>query len=211
MRARTSLRGLAVATATVVATGFTALGVSAFAEGPPGSVSPAAALVAPPHQNTAEAALELTREKHGSRAAAVQLAAKRAAAAKAATVAAARKRAAEERARAAKARASRSAERTGDPRSIARAMLSDHGWSSGQFSCLESLWQKESGWNVHADNPSSSAYGIPQALPGRKMASAGSDWESNPATQIKWGLGYIADSYGSPCSAWAHSESNGWY
>ena len=63
----------------------------------------------------------------------------------------------------------------------------------------------------HADNPSSSAYGIPQALPGSKMASAGSDWESNPATQIEWGLGYIADIYGTPCGAWDHSQSNGWY
>ncbi|WP_028659544.1 lytic transglycosylase domain-containing protein [Nocardioides insulae] len=100
---------------------------------------------------------------------------------------------------------------TGDPRDIASAMLSDFGWSGDQFGCLDSLWTRESGWSTSADNPSSSAYGIPQALPGSKMASAGSDWATNPATQIKWGLGYIQDRYGSPCGAWSHSESNGWY
>jgi hypothetical protein len=99
----------------------------------------------------------------------------------------------------------------GDPRSIAQAMLSDHGWSQDQFSCLDSLWVKESNWDPNAANPTSSAYGIPQALPGSKMASAGADWETNPATQIEWGLGYIADRYGSPCAAWGHSQANGWY
>ena len=98
-----------------------------------------------------------------------------------------------------------------DPRTIARAMLSDFGFGSDQFSCLDSLYSGESGWNVHADNPSSSAYGIPQALPGSKMASAGSDWESNAATQIRWGLGYIQGRYGSPCSAEAFKQGNGWY
>lgn len=62
-----------------------------------------------------------------------------------------------------------------------------------------------------ADNPSSSAYGIPQALPGRKMSSAGADWRTNPATQISWGLGYIANRYGTPCAAWSHSRSHNWY
>ena len=99
----------------------------------------------------------------------------------------------------------------GDPRAVARALLGEFGWSSSQFGCLDSLWTRESGWNVHADNPSSSAYGIPQALPGSKMASAGPDWADNAETQIRWGLGYIQDRYGSPCGAWAHSESNGWY
>jgi len=100
---------------------------------------------------------------------------------------------------------------SGDPRQIAEAMLPEFGFSSGEFGCLESLWTKESGWNVHADNPTSSAYGIPQALPGEKMASAGADWADNPATQIRWGLGYIAERYGSPCGAWSHSQANGWY
>ena len=99
----------------------------------------------------------------------------------------------------------------GDPRDIAQALLADHGWSQSEFSCLDSLWVKESGWDPRAANPSSSAYGIPQALPGSKMASAGADWETNPATQIEWGLGYIAETYGSPCNAWGHSQANGWY
>lgn len=98
-----------------------------------------------------------------------------------------------------------------NPRSAARAMAAARGWGGSQFSCLESLWTKESGWKHTADNPSSSAYGIPQALPGSKMASAGSDWRTNPVTQIRWGLGYIAGSYGTPCSAWRHSQANNWY
>ena len=99
----------------------------------------------------------------------------------------------------------------GDPRQIAQALLPEFGFSSDQFPCLDSLWTKESGWNPTADNPTSSAYGIPQALPGEKMASAGADWATNPATQIRWGLGYIAEVYGSPCSAWSHSQANNWY
>jgi len=97
-----------------------------------------------------------------------------------------------------------------DPKSIAQALLGQFGWSSDQFGCLDSLWTRESGWNLHAYNPSG-AYGIPQSLPGSKMASAGPDWQNNAETQIKWGLGYIQERYGSPCGAWAHSESNGWY
>ncbi|GAA1636541.1 lytic transglycosylase domain-containing protein [Microbacterium flavum] len=94
---------------------------------------------------------------------------------------------------------------------IGRSMAaSSYGWGDDQFACLLSLWNRESGWRVNAAN-SSGAYGIPQALPGSKMASAGADWQTNPATQIAWGLGYIAGRYGSPCSAWDHSESNGWY
>ncbi len=98
-----------------------------------------------------------------------------------------------------------------DPRTIARAMLSQFGFSSDQFSCLDSLYMSESGWNIHADNPSSSAYGIPQALPGSKMSSAGSDWENNAATQIRWGLGYIKGSYGTPCGAWSFKQGHNWY
>ncbi|MGB7449250.1 MAG: hypothetical protein WA892_09000, partial [Ornithinimicrobium sp.] len=92
---------------------------------------------------------------------------------------------------------------SGDPRSIAQSMLGSYGWGSDQFGCLDSLWAKESGWNSTASNPSSGAYGIPQSLPGSKMASAGADWQSNPATQIEWGLGYIQSVYGSPCAAWS--------
>jgi hypothetical protein len=100
---------------------------------------------------------------------------------------------------------------SGSPQQVALAMLGSFGWSSSQFSCLVSLWGRESGWNVYASNPSSGAFGIPQALPGSKMASAGADWQTNAATQIRWGLGYIQQTYGSPCAAWDHSEAAGWY
>ena len=97
-----------------------------------------------------------------------------------------------------------------DPRSIARALLAARG-QAGQFGCLDRLWTKESSWQVRATNPSSGAYGIPQSLPASKMATAGSDWRTNPRTQIRWGLGYIGERYGSPCAAWAHSQSHNWY
>jgi hypothetical protein len=100
---------------------------------------------------------------------------------------------------------------SGSAQQIALGMLGSYGWSSSQFSCLVSLWNQESGWNVTASNPSSGAYGIPQALPGSKMASAGPDWQTDAATQIRWGLGYIKADYGSPCGAWSHEEADGWY
>jgi len=96
-------------------------------------------------------------------------------------------------------------------KATAKAMLSSYGWGSDQFSCLEKLWKRESGWNYKAYNSSSGAYGIPQALPGSKMASAGSNWKTSAATQIKWGLGYISSRYSTPCGAWSHSQSSGWY
>jgi hypothetical protein len=99
----------------------------------------------------------------------------------------------------------------GDPRGIAKVLMGQFGFGSDQFGCLDSLWTRESNWSPSAHNASSGAHGIPQALPGSKMASAGPNWENDPATQIKWGLGYIQDRYGSPCGAWAHSESHGWY
>ncbi|GAA2837318.1 hypothetical protein [Kribbella solani] len=111
-------------------------------------------------------------------------------------------------------RASRDAERKkyeGTPKEVAMNLLPDHGWGQSQFSCLEKLWNKESRWKVSAANPTSSAYGIPQALPGKRMAAYGSDWRTNPVTQIKWGLDYIDATYGSPCSAWAHSVAKNWY
>jgi hypothetical protein len=100
--------------------------------------------------------------------------------------------------------------RSGSPQQIAEAMLGSFGWSSSQFACLDPLWAHESGWSVTAENPSG-AYGIPQALPGAKMASAGSDWQTDAATQIKWGLEYIKGTYGSPCAAWNHEQATGWY
>jgi hypothetical protein len=130
---------------------------------------------------------------------------------------AARKRAAREAraARVAEKRASRSSQRVvtgGDARGIAAAMAArTYGWGNEQFACLDSLWARESGWSATAANPSSGAYGIPQALPGSKMAAFGSDWQTNPATQIAWGLDYVDGRYGTPCAAWSTFRSQGWY
>lgn len=95
----------------------------------------------------------------------------------------------------------------GSAQAIAATMVAAHGWGTDQYACLVSLWNKESGWNVYAYNPNGGAYGIPQSFPGAKMASAGADWQTNPATQITWGLGYIAARYGTPCAAWANSQA----
>ncbi|GAA2996352.1 aggregation-promoting factor C-terminal-like domain-containing protein [Streptomyces fulvorobeus] len=90
---------------------------------------------------------------------------------------------------------------------MARSMM-----PADQFQCFSNIVDRESGWNYKATNPSSGAYGIMQALPGSKMSSAGSDWMTNPATQIKWGLSYMnSDRYGSPCAAWSFWQANHWY
>ncbi|MGW9405614.1 coiled-coil domain-containing protein [Arthrobacter sp. NPDC055585] len=93
----------------------------------------------------------------------------------------------------------------------ASSLMGGHGWNSGEFRCLVDLWNRESNWLTSAMNPYSGAYGIPQSLPGDKMAAAGSDWRTNYRTQIHWGLSYISQRYGTPCGAWAHSELKGWY
>lgn len=99
----------------------------------------------------------------------------------------------------------------GSAKAIAYEMVAARGWGVDQYDCLVALWNKESGWNTFAHNPSSGAYGIPQSLPGSKMASAGADWATNPATQITWGLGYIQGRYQTPCGAWGASQAKGWY
>ena len=99
----------------------------------------------------------------------------------------------------------------GSAQAIAYEMLLARGWDDSEYECLVALWNRESRWNVYAHNTSSGAYGIPQALPGEKMASAGADWQTNPTTQITWGLGYIKSVYGTPCGAWSHSQSVNWY
>jgi hypothetical protein len=96
-------------------------------------------------------------------------------------------------------------------RGVALELVTARGWEYDQFSCLAKLWERESNWRVNATNSSSGAYGIPQAYPASKLASAGADWRTNPETQIKWGLGYISGRYGSPCGALAHSDENNWY
>lgn len=129
--------------------------------------------------------------------------------------AAAKRKAAEEKAaRAAKRKAEQAAAQGGTPaqnRALGLAMCSDAGFSQSQCADLVRLWERESSWNHRAQNSSSGAYGIPQSLPGSKMASAGADWRTNPRTQIKWGLSYIRDVYGNPSAAWGHSQSHGWY
>jgi resuscitation-promoting factor RpfB len=98
----------------------------------------------------------------------------------------------------------------GSAQDIAKKLAAQRGWGDDQFSCLFQLWGHESGWRVNASNPSG-AYGIPQALPGDKMAAYGADWQTNPTTQIKWGLDYIAGRYSTPCGAWSWWQANGWY
>ncbi|WP_345545174.1 phospholipase [Microbacterium jejuense] len=139
-------------------------------------------------------------------AAKAQKAAEEAAAAAAAAAAEAQRQAEEAAAALAAANTPEGAKATA--RQMAAA---NYGWGDSQFSCLESLWTKESGWNYQAYNSNGGATGIPQSLPGNKMASAGADWQTNAATQIAWGLGYIAGSYGTPCAAWAHSQAVNWY
>jgi hypothetical protein len=97
----------------------------------------------------------------------------------------------------------------GDPRDIARALLPAYGFSSDQFSCLDSLYVSESDWRIDADNPTSSAYGIPQAL--TKLHELPADYMTSAESQIRWGLEYIQDTYGTPCSAWSFKQGNGWY
>ncbi|MCG5444643.1 lytic transglycosylase domain-containing protein [Micromonospora sp. NIE79] len=96
-------------------------------------------------------------------------------------------------------------------RKVGCALMIDKGFGIAEFPCLEKLWTKESGWNHKAANSSSGAYGIPQSLPGSKMGSVASDWRTNPATQIIWGLGYIKGRYKSPCGAWTYFQNNGHY
>ena len=93
----------------------------------------------------------------------------------------------------------------------AKSMLASFGYSESQWPCLYDLWEQESTWNVYAENAASGAYGIPQSLPGYKMASAGPDWQTDAATQIEWGLGYIKQVYGTPCEAWQNEVDYGYY
>ena len=111
-------------------------------------------------------------------------------------------------------RASRAATRpslSSDPRTLAKALVLRRGWDEQQWRCLDLLWTRESGWQVHDTNATSGAYGIPQSLPADKMAKFGSDWRDNPLTQIRWGLWYIDERYGTPCAAWDHSERYDYY
>lgn len=98
-----------------------------------------------------------------------------------------------------------------DPRAVARQLMPQYGLSEAEFGCLDALWVSESDWDPHADNPTSSAYGIPQALTGGTHDDLPGDYMTNPVSQIRWGLQYIRDSYGTACSAWEFKQANNWY
>lgn len=137
---------------------------------------------------------------------------KRDADAAAAAAAAAQEAAAERAAAAEAARKQAEANTVAGAKATAASLASSrYGWGSDQFSCLDSLWTKESGWNYQAVNANGGATGIPQALPGSKMATIAADWRTNATTQVTWGLQYISAAYGTPCSAWAHSQATNYY
>lgn len=151
-------------------------------------------------------------EKAARDAAAVEAAAAQAEAAAEAEAQAAAEAAAQAAAEAAEQAAAAADPGTPDAnRALGRSMLFERGYGEADFDCLDRIWTQESQWMTTAENPSSGAYGIPQSLPASKMATAGDDWRTNPATQITWGLDYIEERYGSMCSAWNFKAANGWY
>jgi transglycosylase-like protein with SLT domain len=229
---RISVRGFAVASATAVTAVGSVVGVASGSTAQNNDAEAAAAdltLLAdiPAGQQAQVQTASLTQQAETQAIAADATAKKDAeeAARKAAAQSAVEKKeAAEKAAQAAKERAeaekaaSRSASRDASDfapqssysiseiQSMAQSMV-----SSDQFQCFSNIVDHESDWNYQAVNPSSGAYGLFQALPGTKMSSAGSDWQTNPATQIKWGLSYMNDRYGSPCGAWDFWQANNWY
>lgn len=171
--------------------------------GPAPEAADEAAAAASEKDAVDKAAEDQAAEDH----AAEQRAAEEAAAAQHATEQAAAETAAAEAARAASVPVN-------DPaaaKAYAATALPGHGWGPEQMTCLDTLWTKESEWLTSATNAGSGAYGIPQALPGAKIAAAGGDWQTNYQTQINWGLTYIESRYGSPCSALNFHYANNWY
>jgi len=98
-----------------------------------------------------------------------------------------------------------------DPREVARRLMPEYGLSEGEFGCLDELWVSESDWDPDADNPTSTAFGIPQALTGGTHDNLPGDYMTNPVSQVRWGLWYIKNSYGSACAAWEFKQANNWY
>jgi len=202
LKDRITVRGIAAATGVVVASTGLTVGMNAWASDAETTAKPAVTRIGPMPEGAGVArggkpAGELLQD--------IKKKQRRIAAAKAA------REARERRERAARS-ASRAVSYSGDARGIAAEMAAErYGWGTGEFSCLNALWTRESGWDTNASNPSSGAYGIPQALPGSKMAAFGSDWQTNPVTQIEWGLDYIGGRYGTPCGAWSTFQSQGWY
>ncbi len=214
---RTLRRPLASAAAVLAVAGATAAGYASAAK-PHNAVStftasPAAVAQAAELSNNqidTNAALAVARRAGVQRTSALTQRQKIAADAKVAELSRARAVASQRAARE-QARQGILARAQSDPKAVGRLLVIDRGWAEGQFGCLDNLWSKESGWRWNAANGSSGAYGIPQSLPGSKMATVASDWDTNPITQITWGLTYISNRYGSPCSAWGHSQAFNWY
>ncbi|WP_432075177.1 transglycosylase SLT domain-containing protein [Streptomyces wuyuanensis] len=231
---RISVRGFAVASATAVTTVGAVVGVASGNTVPANgdnletTAADATLLADIPVGEQAQVQVASLTQQADAQAAAADAAARKsaeeAARLQAAKDAEAKKEAAEEKAqreaeaKEAEERASRSAVRDAssfstqssysisEVQAIARQMV-----PGDQFQCFSNIVDHESSWNYRAQNPSSGAYGLVQALPGSKMASAGADWQTNPATQIKWGLNYMNDRYGSPCGAWSFWQANHWY
>ncbi|PJE96620.1 transglycosylase domain-containing protein [Streptomyces carminius] len=230
---RISVRGFAVASATAVTTVGAVVGVASGNE--QGSTEPVEATAAdatlladiPVGQQAQVQTASLTQQADNAAVAAdaeARQAAAEAARKQAAADAKAKREAAEKAAKEAEERekraqqqaASRSAERADFPAqssySVAEVKaMAQQIVGGGQFQCFSNIVERESSWNYRAENPSSGAYGLVQALPASKMSSAGADWRTNPATQIKWGLNYMNDRYGSPCGAWEFWQANHWY
>ena len=220
---RISVRGVGMAAAALAATSLTVGGFSASADQAATTPVVDASLINLNNSSNALSDHAETASLHSTAATVVLRIETRAALAKAAQAKAKAVAAHAARVRLAKARearlaaiarANRAAVRitySGSTRVLGQSLAAARGWTGLQFSCLNELWTHESGWRAGALNGSSGAYGIPQAQPGSKMASAGSDWRTNPATQIRWGLSYIASSYGSPCVAWSFWQAHHWY
>jgi hypothetical protein len=228
---RISVRGFAVASATAVTTVGAVVGVASGNTQPSGDNLEAAAadgtlLADIPVGQQAQVQVSSLTQQADAQAAAADAAAKKsaeeAARIQAAKTAKAKKEAAEDEAErereAAEARANRDAVRdassfsaqssytVAEVKAMARQMV-----PADQFQCFSNIVNHESTWNYRAQNPSSGAYGLVQALPGSKMSSAAADWQTNPATQIKWGLNYMNSRYDSPCGAWSFWQANNWY
>ncbi|WP_026219451.1 transglycosylase SLT domain-containing protein [Embleya scabrispora] len=238
---RISVRGIAVASATAVTAvgavvGFSGTGVSASADAQTvDEASTTKLLEVPAAPQAQQLSTGITQQADAQTAAydeaqrvqaeeAARVKAERDAAEKAAAEKAAAEKAAAEKAAADKAEADRKAAQeraarsdnrgavekvsasAADAQAIAKSMM-----SSTQYTCFSNIVERESGWRVDATNRSSGAYGLMQALPASKYQTAGSDWRTNPATQIKWGLSYMNGRYGSPCQAWTFWQGHNWY
>ncbi|MFI1307573.1 MULTISPECIES: aggregation-promoting factor C-terminal-like domain-containing protein [Streptomyces] len=232
---RISVRGFAVASATAVTTVGAVVGVAAGNEAPSvGNTEAAAAdatiadIPAGAQAQVQTASLTQQADDQSTQADAAALKSAQESARKAAAETAKSKKDAADEAKAKKDADARKKKELAASRSSSRGDLGDLVGKSSytiaetqaiarqmmagdQFQCFSNIVDHESGWNYKATNAGSGAYGLVQALPGSKMSSAGSDWQTNPATQIKWGLNYMNDRYGSPCGAWSFWQANSWY